>query len=124
MARFLVLPFHIVSSILGAGSRPLCARALTAGEPPTAQAVMVSPVTLSPSPCDPSTATPQITPTRSTSPESSKWMFACLSWTFARPWASVHAHRSHDHACAAEPMSFTRGPEGKKLGGFHGSHAS
>jgi hypothetical protein len=34
MARFLVLPSHIVSSILGAGSRPLCARALTAGEPP------------------------------------------------------------------------------------------
>ena len=72
MARFLVLPSHIVSSILGAGSWLLCPRALTADEPPTAQAVMVSPVTLSPGGCDPSTAPPQLTPTSSTSSESSE----------------------------------------------------
>jgi hypothetical protein len=67
MARLLVLPSQIVSSILVAGSWLLCARALTADEPPTAQAAMLSPVTPSPGRCDPSTAAPQITLTSSTS---------------------------------------------------------
>ncbi len=42
MARFLVLPFRILSPLPRAGSRLICARVLTAGEPATGQAVMVS----------------------------------------------------------------------------------
>src|SRR5215469_8162045 len=102
IARFLVLPSPIASSIPGGGPWLFRSRALTAHEP----AVMVSPVTLSPGGCDPSTA-----PLRSRQqdpPGIERAMFG--------PMMDVYACREH--------ISLLRGHERKRRGGFHGSHAS
>jgi len=101
----------------------LCARAQTAFEPPAEPAVMVSPVTVSPSWCDASIPPPQITPTSPTARNRASDVRVRIM-DFRAPVGLGPRVIDHMIILVPRPISFIRGYERKRRGGFHGSYAS